>query len=170
MSIEKFNQAIEKAKENINKATIIIPNYNKQSVFNPYVQVFAAAVSDKLESLTKNDIVVLFGILKLAQFGNLVSFNQSGLAESLGKTKPVVSRSITALIKNEILLRSKKYGTFLNPALVIKGALDGITLDMWIEVELLGYESPLKAVRNTINKQKKASATVAPISSTELPF
>ena len=170
MSINKFNDAVEKAKENLDKANIIIPNYTKQAVFNPYVQVFAAAVSDKLANLTKNDIMVLFGILKLTQFGNLVSFNQAGLAESLGKTKPVVSRSITALIKNEILLKSKKYGTFLNPALVIKGALDGITLDMWIEVQLLGYESPLKAVRNTINKQKKASATAASISSTELPF
>ncbi len=120
----------------------------KEAVTQSFVMVFHERVLQDLlltNKLTMTDMKILFGICNLAQFGNLVSLSQSGLADMLGLHKVSVSKSITKLIDLGLIVDTR-LGRFLNPAIIVKGKLSGVEEVVWDAAERAGYPSPLRSV------------------------
>jgi len=81
--------------------------------------------------LQGRDYEVLFALLEVLDFENLIQVSQVDLAEELGMHKPHLSRSIKRMVDIGILLEGPKIGrskTFrLNPSFGWKGSAKGHT-------------------------------------------
>lgn len=143
-TLKSVAQAIEKIDD---KEVSIFASSRKDEVDSPFVLLFSKNLTDLLvdDKLKNTDIKVIFGICSIAQFGNLVSINQSGLAESLKITQSMVSLSIKKLTAEGILLKTK-LGLFINPSLIVKGNLHKVDPNLWDVALSKGFSSPVKKV------------------------
>jgi len=130
----------------------------KMQTTNGFVMLFYEAVNEIIMngSLGLTEIKVVFAICRIAEYGNLISLNQTKLAEYLKMDKGNLSKSINKLIKNNVLIKHD-LGLFFNPNLIIKGKLDKINNDIWNSaLELTGQKSPVtKIAKKQIMEMKK---------------
>lgn len=94
---------------------------------NPFAICFAESLGQLIveRKIGAPALAVLFKLLALAQMGNLVSVNQTGIAASLKVDKSAVSRAIKQLTQAGVLLEMKE-GIFFNPQLVNRWGLDAV--------------------------------------------
>jgi hypothetical protein len=130
----------------------------KMQTSNGFVMLFYEAVNEIIMTgkLGLTEIKVVLAICRIAEYGNLISLNQTKLAEYLKMDKGNLSKSINKLIKNNVLIKHD-LGLFFNPNLIIKGKLDKINNDIWNSaLELTGQKSPLtKIAKKQIQEMKK---------------
>lgn len=130
----------------------------KMQTSNGFVMLFYEAVSEIIMNgkLGLTEIKVVLAMCRIAEYGNLVSLNQTKLAEYLQMDKGNLSKSINKLIKNNVLIKCE-LGLFFNPNLIVKGKLDKINNIMWNSaLELTGQKSPItKIAKKQITEMKR---------------
>ena len=130
----------------------------KMQTTNGFVMLFYEAVSEIIMNgkLGLTEIKVVLAICRIAEYGNLISLNQTKLAEYLHMDKGNLSKSINKLIKNNVLIKCE-LGLFFNPNLIVKGKLNKINNIMWDSaLELTGQKSPItKIAKKQITEMKK---------------
>jgi hypothetical protein len=161
MDAKTLSELTEKVEKVTEKNINIMVAAQRERVDKGFVMIFQDAMQDLVmeKKLTMTDIRVMLSICSIAQYGNLVSLNQNGLAEMLKMNKSMISLSIKKLIELNLLLKTK-LGLFLNPSLVIKGRIDKIPAEVW-DASLLQTPDayPLKKQRGTKTaKQARAEA------------
>lgn len=94
---------------------------------NPFALCFVGSLSTIIQTqkLTPTALALLFLLLDLSRFGNLVSVNQGGLAERLGVQQPAISKALKKLEVSGIILNLAE-GQFFNPQLITKQGLDTV--------------------------------------------
>ena len=94
---------------------------------NPFALCFVGslAVIIQKRKLSPTAIALLFLLLELARFGNLVSVNQAGLAAHLGVKQPAVSKALARLEAAGIILNMPE-GQFFHPQVITKQGLDTV--------------------------------------------
>ena len=94
---------------------------------NPFAICFTGSLSTIIQkrNLTPTALALLFLLLDLSRFGNLVSVNQSGLAKRLGVKQPAISKSLAKLEAAGIILNLPD-GQFFNPQIITKQGLDTV--------------------------------------------
>lgn len=126
----------------------------KAQTSSGFVLFFYEAISELIlnSKLGFAEVKVILAICKIAEFGNLISLNQSKLASLLGVDKGNLSRSIKKLIKANVLMKSD-LGLFFNPCLIVKGRLNNVDDDLWAQaLDLTGQKSQLKKVASKQGK------------------
>lgn len=95
--------------------------------FNPFALCFTGSLSSIIQQrqLSPTAMALLFLLLDLSKFGNLVSVNQNGLAQRLGVKQPAVSKSLAKLVGAGLLLEMDE-GIFFNPQIITKQGLDTV--------------------------------------------
>jgi hypothetical protein len=89
------------------------------------------------------DVRVLVGICEIAKFGNLIGLNQTVLADKLGMKKSNMSKCISKLCAENILIKSE-FGLFINPTIIVKGKFQTIEPELWNEAINRGFNNPIK--------------------------
>jgi DNA-binding MarR family transcriptional regulator len=172
--MRKTNQEkIEDGVSNIEDALVIVAG-KKIKVNTEFVILFYEAVGNLIDQgkITLSDVRVLFGICEVMKFGNLIALNQSALASRLGMQKSNMSKCISKLCAENILIKSNS-GLFLNPTMIVKGKLQNIEPEMWDEAVKRGYTSPLdKGIRKAGSKKQsyKEDETSDIFEDVEMPF
>ena len=94
---------------------------------NPFAICFTGSLSTLIQQrqLTSTALALLFLLLDLSRFGNLVSVNQAGLAARLGVKQPAVSKALARLEAAGIILNMPE-GQFFNPQVITKQGLDTV--------------------------------------------
>ncbi|KAF1685865.1 hypothetical protein B1992_10345 [Pseudoxanthomonas broegbernensis] len=94
---------------------------------NPFALCFTGSLSTIIQQrqLTSTALALLFLLLDLSRFGNLVSVNQAGLAARLGVKQPAVSKALARLEAAGIILNMPE-GQFFNPQIITKQGLDTV--------------------------------------------
>ena len=94
---------------------------------NPFALCFTGSLSTIIQQrqLTSTALALLFLLLDLSRFGNLVSVNQAGLAARLGVKQPAVSKALARLEAAGIILNMPE-GQFFNPQVITKQGLDTV--------------------------------------------
>lgn len=130
----------------------------KMQTTNGFVMLFYEAVNEIIMNghLGLTEIKVVLAICRIAEYGNLVSLNQTKLAEYLKMDKGNLSKSINKLIKTNVLIKHE-LGLFFNPNLIVKGKLDKINNVIWNSaLELTGKQSPItKIAKKQISEMKR---------------
>lgn len=119
----------------------------REQVSEPFVLLFYESISELVidEKISMGDMKVVLGVCQIARFGNLISLNQAALAGMLKMHKVSVSRSIKKLTEMNVLIKSD-LGLFINPTLIVKGALNKIEPEIWNETIKRGFSVPVKSV------------------------
>lgn len=94
---------------------------------NPFALCFTGSLSTLIQQrkLTSTSMALLFLLLDLSKFGNLVSINQAGLAARLGVKQPAISKALVKLQATGIILNLAE-GQFFNPQIITKQGLDTV--------------------------------------------
>ena len=94
---------------------------------NPFSICFTGSLSTLIQQrqLTSTALALLFLLLDLSRFGNLVSVNQAGLAARLGVKQPAISKALARLEAAGIILNMPE-GQFFNPQVITKQGLDTV--------------------------------------------
>ena len=94
---------------------------------NPFALCFVGSLSTIIQTrkLTPTALALLFLLLDLSRFGNLVSVNQAGLAARLGVKQPAISKALAKLEATGIILNLPD-GQFFNPQIITKQGLDTV--------------------------------------------
>lgn len=94
---------------------------------NPFALCFVGslAVIVQKRKLSPTAIALLFLLLELARFGNLVSVNQAGLATRLGVKQPAISKALAKLEAAGLILNLPD-GQFFNPQIITRQGLDTV--------------------------------------------
>lgn len=94
---------------------------------NPFALCFVGslAVIIQKRKLSPTALALLFLLLELARFGNLVSVNQAGLAVRLGVQQPAISKALAKLEAAGLILNLPD-GQFFNPQIITKQGLDAV--------------------------------------------
>jgi biotin operon repressor len=123
---EELEQIEEKGYVNENTKFTLIAGENRVKVKNDFVILFYSSFLQIIKDceLTKLDIKLTMQLLEMAQFGNLVSISQSGLAKELGTYQSNVSKSLKSLIASGILIKDSNGHTYFNPDIMTKGKLN----------------------------------------------
>lgn len=94
---------------------------------NPFALCFTGSLSTLIQQrqLTSTSLALLFLLLDLSKFGNLVSINQAGLASRLCVKQPAISKALVKLQAAGIILNLPE-GQFFNPQIITKQGLDTV--------------------------------------------
>jgi len=94
---------------------------------NPFALCFVGSLSTIIQQrqLTSTALALLFLLLDLSRFGNLVSVNQAGLAARLGVKQPAISKALAKLVTAGVILNLPD-GQFFNPQIITKQGLDTV--------------------------------------------
>lgn len=94
---------------------------------NPFALCFVGslAVIIQKRKLSPTALALLFLLLELARFGNLVSVNQANLAARLGVKQPAISKALAKLEAAGLILNLPD-GQFFNPQIITKQGLDAV--------------------------------------------
>lgn len=94
---------------------------------NPFALCFVGslAVIIQKRKLSPTALALLFLLLELARFGNLVSVNQANLAARLGVKQPAISKALAKLEAAGLILNLPD-GQFFNPQIITKQGLDTV--------------------------------------------
>lgn len=97
----------------------------KVTPINPFALCFTGSLTTLIQQkkLNYTALALLFLLLDLSKFGNLVSVNQAGLAARLGVQQPAISKAMAKLVASGIILNMPD-GQFFNPQLISKRGLD----------------------------------------------
>lgn len=128
---EQIAAAIETVQTRDNDAGTVQVNVSKKrqhiDPINPFALCFVGSLSTIIQQrkLTPTALALLFLLLELSRFGNLVSVNQSGLATRLGVKQPAISKARAQLEATGIILNLPD-GQFFNPQIITKQGLDTV--------------------------------------------
>ncbi|MFT4257603.1 MAG: MarR family transcriptional regulator [Pseudoxanthomonas sp.] len=94
---------------------------------NPFALCFVGSLAKIIQrhKLPASSVALLFLLLDLSQFGNLISVNQQELAARLGVKQPAVSKALAKLVDAGIILNLPE-GQFFNPQLITRQGLDTV--------------------------------------------
>jgi hypothetical protein len=133
-----------------------------------FIETLHKLVSEK--KVTMTDINIFLYLSKLAEYGNLLSFNTTRLSKVLSIDRGNVSRSISKLSKLGVLIKVDS-GLFINPFLVSKGRLARVEPDV-LKVAMTHTDlipNPFPRLRRG-NVKESTTESESPIDQTELPF
>mgnify|MGYP006376009699 FL=1 len=100
---EQIAHAIDTVKDRDDDAGTVQVHVSKKrrhiDPINPFAICFTGSLSTIIQKrkLTPTALALLFLLLDLSKFGNLVSVNQAGLAERLGVKQPAISKALKKL-------------------------------------------------------------------------
>jgi hypothetical protein len=89
-----------------------------------YIKLYIADISH-LNNITKHGSIVLYELLKLMDYKNIIKvvmYDKKEIAEKLGTTVQVINNNITQLVKKHILIREGTARYLINPILFGKGS------------------------------------------------
>jgi len=94
---------------------------------NSFALCFSGSMSQIIQSrkLSTTALALMFLLLDMSKFGNLVSVNQAGIALRLGVKQPAVSKAMKQLVNQGIILNLPE-GQYFNPQLITKQGLDTV--------------------------------------------
>lgn len=117
-NIEEINKIQEK--NNVKVTTIINPE-KKVSLKDQFVMAFTSNLRALAElNISQNELKVITYILEVMEYGNLISINQTAIANELGLHKSNVSYVFKKLVSKNILIKENGH-TFMNSNLFAKG-------------------------------------------------
>ena len=128
---EQIAHAIDTVKDRDDDAGTVQVHVSKKrkhiDPLSPFALCFTGSLSTIIQKrkLTPTALALLFLLLDLSKFGNLVSVNQAGLAERLGVKQPAISKALKKLEASGIILNLTE-GQFFNPQLITRQGLDTV--------------------------------------------
>ena len=155
MKTEKLLESIAKVDE---KDIVAFFGTQKEEVDIEFGLVFIETLENMIatKKINMSEIRVFLALFKLAEYGNLLKFNQTMLAKKLEYDSPRVSRAIKKLSDMAILINVSS-GLFINPFIVSKGRLTKIdpeVLKVALESQHL-IPCPFPKVRKVDKANKK---------------
>jgi hypothetical protein len=167
--MSRNSQKIEDGLNSFDDAIVIIAG-KKVKVNTQFVMLFYAAIAKLIDQkkLNLSDVRVLLGICEIARFGNLISLNQTSLANQLGMKKQNMSKCIIKLTAENIIIKSE-FGLFLNPTLIVKGNFSKIDPELFNEAVKRGFKSPLDKGMRKVKAEQRDIFEVE-LSESELPY
>jgi hypothetical protein len=169
--MRKTNQEkLEDGISGIEDAIVIIAGKRLQ-VNTEFVMLFYQAIGKLIDQkrVTLSDVRVLIGICEIAKFGNLISLNQTALANHLGMKKSNMSKCISKLSAENILIKAD-FGLFINPTIIVKGKFQAIEPELWDEAIKKGFRSPLDKGFRKKPKEEQRDIFEDELSESELPY
>lgn len=126
--IDSAIHTVQDRDDNAGTVQVHVSKKRKQiDPINPFALCFTGSLSTIIQQrrLTSTALALLFLLLDLSRFGNLVSVNQAGLAARLGVKQPAVSKALARLEAAGIILNMPE-GQFFNPQIITKQGLDTV--------------------------------------------
>lgn len=126
--IDSAIHTVQDRDDNAGTVQVHVSKKRKQiDPINPFALCFTGSLSTIIQQrqLTATALALLFLLLDLSRFGNLVSVNQAGLAARLGVKQPAVSKALARLEAAGIILNMPE-GQFFNPQIITKQGLDTV--------------------------------------------
>lgn len=126
--IDSAINTVQTRDDNAGTVQVHVSKKRKQiDPINPFALCFTGSLSTIIQQrqLTSTALALLFLLLDLSRFGNLVSVNQAGLAARLGVKQPAVSKALARLEAAGIILNMPE-GQFFNPQVITKQGLDTV--------------------------------------------
>ena len=126
--IDNAIHTVQTRDDNAGTVQVHVSKKRKQiDPINPFALCFTGSLSTIIQQrqLTSTALALLFLLLDLSRFGNLVSVNQAGLAARLGVKQPAVSKALARLESAGIILNMPE-GQFFNPQIITKQGLDTV--------------------------------------------
>lgn len=126
--IDSAIHTVQDRDDNAGTVQVHVSKKRKQiDPINPFALCFTGSLSTIIQQrqLTSTALALLFLLLDLSRFGNLVSVNQAGLAARLGVRQPAVSKALARLEAAGIILNMPE-GQFFNPQVITKQGLDTV--------------------------------------------
>ena len=126
--IDSAINTVQTRDDNAGTVQVHVSKKRKQiDPINPFALCFTGSLSTIIQQrqLTSTALALLFLLLDLSRFGNLVSVNQAGLSERLGVKQPAVSKALARLEAAGIILNMPE-GQFFNPQVITKQGLDTV--------------------------------------------
>lgn len=114
--------------EEIDHGEISIITRSKAKVSQEFVLMFVENVQSVAHDLSKNEFLVLLGIVKFSQYQNVYNLTQAKIAEDTKIPQPQVSRAMKKLKERHYLL-AKDGIEYINPYLFIKGGITSLKKD-----------------------------------------
>lgn len=109
------------------KVTTIVQADKKVSLKEQFVMAFTSNLRALAElNISQNELKVITYILEVMEYGNLISINQTSIANELGLHKSNVSYVFKKLVAKNILVKKDGH-TFMNSNLFAKGLNHKIT-------------------------------------------
>lgn len=126
--IDSAIHTVQDRDDNAGTVQVHVSKKRKQiDPINPFALCFTGSLSTIIQQrqLTATALALLFLLLDLSRFGNLVSVNQAGLAARLGVRQPAVSKALARLEAAGVILNMPE-GQFFNPQIITKQGLDTV--------------------------------------------
>lgn len=138
--LTKLSKFLEES--GINEANVIVsaPKRNLSPTMD-FAMSFPEILYETIEEydLTMAEFKTLLVLLKLMQFGNIVSINQTTIAVMRGITRQAVSKQFKKFKSVGIIIEDEHGTTWVNPAIFIKGKLYDVKNNQVLYKEMKTY-------------------------------
>lgn len=127
------------------KVNVFVSDRTPVKVKQEFVLLFVENLQAIMKNLTKNEMSVLFSVVKFASYKNIFKITQQSIANDTGIDRSDVSRAMKKLRDSGYLLKDKNEVEYLNPYLFLKGGIKEFKAsELWKQMQLHFEDGEIK--------------------------